>query len=314
MRADAAAAADPGAAVELDARLDHRVLAEGDPRPDPGGAGALDGHPGFEPLARGALLVGFAEGHQLQPGVDARDLDLVVGRVGGDDQALAVEGRHRVGQVVLALGVVVADALEGREQLGPVGEVDPGVDFADFALGLGGVLVLDDPRQVTGLVAHDAAVARGVLGLEGEHRQSGAGLAVGLEHREQGPGAQEGHVAAQDDDLAREARKRALGLEDGVGSAELLALLDGLDRLAQRGADLLGAVPDDGDRARDAQALHGREHVPDEGLARDPVEDLGQGALHPSSLACGENQCGELGNVVRRFGHRDSFSPITKAG
>ncbi|MNL11741.1 hypothetical protein D3C87_1325870 [compost metagenome] len=84
-----------------------------------------------------------------------------------------------------------------------------------------------------------------------------------------------------------------------MGSAELLALLDGLDRVGQRRADRVGPVTDDDHGARDAEALDGRKDVPDEGLARDPVEDLGQGALHPSSLSSGEDQRGELGNVVR---------------
>ena len=74
-----------------------------------------------------------------------------------------------VGQVVLALGVVVVDA--GQPVLEPGGRrgQDACVDFLDGALGLGGVLVLDDAADLAGGVAHDAAVAGGIVQHLGEH-------------------------------------------------------------------------------------------------------------------------------------------------
>ena len=67
-----------------------------------------------------------------------------------------------VGQVVLALGVVVGELRQRLgEELGVEGE-DPGVDLVDLALLGGGVLLLDDRLDVALVVADHPAVAERV--------------------------------------------------------------------------------------------------------------------------------------------------------
>ena len=86
----------------------------------------------------------------------------------------AIVDRHRydVGQVVLALGIVVTEIREPRAQL--VGGTDQhaGVDLTDgFFLGPG-VLLLDDAVYATAL-PDDASVARRVIHVDGQDRHVG---------------------------------------------------------------------------------------------------------------------------------------------
>lgn len=69
---------------------------------------------------------------------------------------------HDIGEVFLALGVVGAEAGEGVTQQCCVEGVDPGVDLGDRALGVGGVLLLDDPQDRSVRVPDDPAIACGI--------------------------------------------------------------------------------------------------------------------------------------------------------
>src|SRR3546814_10029113 len=85
--------------------------------------------------------------------------------------------RHfeHVGQVVLALRVVDGQALQPALERHRVGGKDAGVDGADVALFLGGVLVFDDGADAAFRVAHDAAVAGRVLEIGAQHRDAADG-------------------------------------------------------------------------------------------------------------------------------------------
>ncbi len=123
-------------------------------------------------------LPGTLERRQLRGAVDARHLE----RVGRDmrHHRHAVGGGQLddVGEVVLALGIaVVQPGQPALEQAGGHGH-HAAVDFADFALRLGRVLVLDDGHDLTAPLfrgADDAPVARGVVELDGQQREPLAG-------------------------------------------------------------------------------------------------------------------------------------------
>ena len=84
-------------------------------------------------------------------GILGLERDHVVARV--------AQHRDRVGQVVLALRVLGAQAAQrGREQPAPEA-VDRRVDLVDLAFLGGGVGVLDDARDAPVLAPHDPAEA-----------------------------------------------------------------------------------------------------------------------------------------------------------
>ena len=67
-----------------------------------------------------------------------------------------------IGQVILALAVVVLQLVEGVEQVGAGEDVRAHVHFGDSPLLVGGVLFLDDALKLAGRVADDPAQARGI--------------------------------------------------------------------------------------------------------------------------------------------------------
>jgi hypothetical protein len=105
----------------------------------------------------GALQFG-----QLLAAVDAQHLPLG-GRVAGDD-LFAFGGGHadHVGEVVLALGILVGEPRQPAGQLAGGQAEDAGVHLVDGQLLGAGVLVLDDALHLAPRVAHDAAVAGGL--------------------------------------------------------------------------------------------------------------------------------------------------------
>ena len=152
-RADHGVGADAGGAAQAGAGLDAGVGADLDPGVDPGRAGVDDGdagqHVGLEQAAAG---LGLDRG-EVDPVVDPHRHREVVGEVGGDRVAGLAQGREDVGQVVLALGVVVGEAGEGGGQRRRVEGVGAGVDLADrqlLGVGVAGGFGLDHALDVAG--------------------------------------------------------------------------------------------------------------------------------------------------------------------
>ena len=90
---------------------------------------------------------------EVDPVVDPHRHREVVGEVGGDRVAGLAQGREDVGQVVLALGVVVGEAGEGGGQRRRVEGVGAGVDLADrqlLGVGVAGGFGLDHALDVAG--------------------------------------------------------------------------------------------------------------------------------------------------------------------
>ena len=108
-RADDGAGADRGRAAQAGAGLDPRVGGDLDVGVDPGRAGIDDGDAGEHVgLEDAAARLGLDRG-EVGAVVDPHRHREVVGEVGGDGVAGLAQGGEDVGQVVLALGVVVGE-------------------------------------------------------------------------------------------------------------------------------------------------------------------------------------------------------------
>jgi hypothetical protein len=147
---------DIAAADQLAAHVDTRRIGEGD--------AALHQLHGNVSLVH-ALQLG-----KLQLAVDAFGLP---GRI-------RMRGRHRhafgngqgddVGQVVLALRVAVAQRRQPARQSGGRRDEDAGVDFADRALGIVGILLFDDAGHLAA-DPDDAAIAMWIVEVGRKQRQ-----------------------------------------------------------------------------------------------------------------------------------------------
>ena len=149
-------------AEQLGAGEQRHVVGEHHVGVDPRGGGVHHRHAVAHPAGHDAPVHLTAQLGQLGPVVDALGLHDVVDGEGADTQAVLAGDPDHVGQVELALGVVVGQPRQrADEELGVEGE-DPGVDLGDLALVGRGVLLLHDRLDVALAVAHHAAVAERV--------------------------------------------------------------------------------------------------------------------------------------------------------
>jgi hypothetical protein len=298
-------------AFQMAEGLDHRAGGDADAGPEDhelldGDAGGDLGVPGqVDRLRRGH---GDALDHQ---GATAA---LLPDRLGGGQFGLRVDALHRgfrregragrqaspmgdadhVGQVVFAVGVVVADRIQDVEQSGAVGGQNAGIAVLDLPDAVVGVLGLDDAQQHMVRGQDQAAIGAGVGGLEAQHRDVGARGAQ-VEQRRDRRGAQQRAVGEGHHHVAVEIGQGLAGGQHGVAGAQR-RILDDHRRLTQplAGVDADGGAvgPDHDDDPRAAQGLGGVDGVVQQGPAGDLVQHLGGRRLHPRALAGGEDHGG----------------------
>ena len=235
--------------------------------------------------------------------VDAQVHAGVVLAVGDDPAAGCPHQRQDVAEVVLALGVVVADPADRLGERLRGERVDADVDLPDRELLRRRVAVglrLGDPLDVTVVVADDAAVGAGVLELGGHDRGGRAGGLVGLDQPRDDLRRDEGNVAGEDDDglsLLDHGQRR----QQGPAGAVRLGLDDGLGPLRQRRREV--AIRRDDHRDAAGAGLAGGEHGPgDQRPPAERVQDLGQRGAHARPLAGGHDEDGwggRHGRIVR---------------
>ncbi len=177
VRADLHIVLDDHLAFENHVDVDQHVAANGHFTADIEARRVAQGHTqGHQATAFAHLVVALQFG-QLATVVGALHFHRVVRLFGSHHQAIGHSHGDDVGQVILALGVVV------RQAAHPVGQArgwqcqDTGVAFLDRSLRIVGVLVLNDGRHLALLVTHDAAIAGRIV--EG-HREQAQLLLVGL--------------------------------------------------------------------------------------------------------------------------------------
>ena len=289
--------ADHGRAEELGAGQDRGVGLEDHVGLDPRRGRVHDGDAVLHPAGDDAAVELLAELGELGAVVGPLGLRDVLDEVSADGEAVLAGQAHGVGEVVLALGVVVGDPRQRRDQeLGVEGE-DPGVDLVDLALLGRGVLLLHDRLDVTLLVAHHAAVAERARHPAAEDAHGALGGLVLLGEGLEGLPLQQRGVAGSDDDGA--GGRTASLHRDAYGVAgALLRLLHRQHRAGQQlgdvRPDLLALVADDRDDAGRLDGLHGAEHVADHGAPGDRVQHLHGLRLHAGAAAGGEHDDGEV--------------------
>ena len=226
---------------------------------------------------------------ELHARVHAERLERVLCRQRGDEQALGLEDGDHVREVVLALSVLRAQAVEMREEHGGVEAVGARVDLVDSPLLGRAVLLLDDLLDLAVAVAHDPAVAVRVGQVCREHRDRGTARLASREEACDGLGGHERRVAREHDERSLDARQRLTRAHDRVTGTELLVLANAGDALDE-GLDGRGAVPRDRDHPLAARRASSFDDQPDHGNTQDRVGDLGCVGLHAGPLAGGEDE------------------------
>ena len=190
------------------------------------GLGRLQGGAGPHGCLAQALLDRSLGGRELHPVVDPHRLALLGRQRHGPPPGRAGR-RHGIGQVILALRVVAADAIENLERGRAVERHQARVAELHGALGLARVLVLADRREFA-VLDDQAAVARRVRGLEAERRER-CNLREGSAQGPKRLGRDQRHVGEQHEQMVAAARDGGPGRQHRVGSAEPLALHHDLD-------------------------------------------------------------------------------------
>ncbi|MGF6635480.1 hypothetical protein OKW39_002631 [Paraburkholderia sp. MM6662-R1] len=231
----------------------------------------------MNPLELGELLLA----------VDAERFPLVVGLRGDDFEAGFDRHFDRVGQIELALRVVVFERREPAGKARGRRDDDAGVDFGDLQLLGTRVLLLDDALHVAVLIAHDAAVTGRDVERDGEHAV--AVLAGTPGQCAQRLRTRERHVAIKHQRGQRwiEQRQRLL---HRVAGAELLLLHRELDIGRRDGfAHGFGAVADHDDQAGGLQRAGGVDDMSEERPAGQRMEHLGKRGPHALAGTCRQN-------------------------
>ena len=136
-----------------------------------------------------------------------------------------------------------------------------------------------------------------------------------------GFGADEGHVAGEDEEMfwERGAGELEVGFEHlhGVAGAALLGLEDELDSgVGDSGANAIGFVADDAeDVVGGDDGFGGGDDVEEKGATADLVENLGASALEPRAFAGGHDGDGEVWSVhTGIWSHGDGAGLIARRG
>src|SRR3954452_6745103 len=261
--------ADIRLAVQLAADIDARWIGERD--------AALEEAGSLLPLIN-ALELG-----ELRFAVHAQNLEQLGGLRSTNRRPVGDRERHYVGQVELALRVVIADFGQPPRELGSRRSENSGVDFRNTFLRGGCVALLDDAAHFTAL-SYDASVA-GWIWRRGSNQQQ---CVLAVQHALQRRRSDEWNVAVEHQRVLRAQMRH--GLLGGVRGTELRLLLDE-DQvvLSQRLPNLFPTVSIDDDDALWPQAA-GRAHdVTQQRAAGKRVQNFGLRGKHPRPLTGGQD-------------------------
>ncbi len=288
-RGDADARPEHDVGLDQHVRLDLGVMGERHRRRrDHGNA------PDHQRAAAALLPDRFGLG-KLQPVVDAEQV--LEGRLDGHHlEAAPIGDLDDIGQVELALGVVVADRIEQAERIGARERHQAAIAEIDAALLGAAVAILADRGKRP--VAHDQpAVACRRIGPEAGNHDICAGAELGPQPR-QVVRLQQGRIAESDDDIVMALLDRLARGEHRMGGAEPFGLQEGPGgrrETRHRLADAFRLAPnDDGDVACRA-ARRRLDDMRDHRQAGDRMQDFRHRALHSRALAGGEDD-GQTGS------------------
>ncbi len=187
---------------------------------------------------------------------------------------------QHVGQIELALGIVVANLGQRVEQSTRVKAVEPGVAFAQSRLFGRCVLLLHDARHRASLVAHDAPVPERIVQFHGQHHHGSVIALARLDQLRNRSGRDKRAVARQHHQRAVEVGKRVRAHQNRARRAVLLALHNGLRIALDQRNHLLASMPHHGNHAVHA-SFAGRVHHPaNQRFSQHLVGNLGLLGLH----------------------------------
>src|SRR5947207_4196751 len=258
-----------------------------------------EAHSGVEKCVRLDALIAALELGEIALAVDAQRFGDACSARCRHRHAVAHRERNHVGQEIFAARIAIVDrrqpAREGRGRR----RHDAGVDFADRLLLESRLLVLDDGGHPSVRGANDAAISRRIVEVDREQRQGAPPRVLddftqcrfarqrirAEQHQRHAVGRERGKRAAQR--VARAAR-RILPSPDKIGIGKTLAY------------GVAGAL-DDEDHARD-HGPRGCEHMRQQGLPAERMQNLGQRGVHPLAFPRGEN-----GDLQRQFLRRANY-------
>ena len=289
---DPAERADAHAVAEFDIALEHHVDIDLDIAPHPHRAADVDARRIGHPRTIGAQGLYLA---QLEGALQSRQLPRIVRAFGfkriGDDHDLRRRifvrrrGEH-VGEVVLALRVVVAQVFQPALERGGICGDHAGVDQADAALVLVGILLFDDRGHAALGVAQDAAVTGWIRQVGREHGQPARCIEQALQRMR----GDQWHIAIEHEHagIVGHAGHRLL---HGMAGAELLRLLRPLQvgLVRERGAHRLATMPVDHMDALRRQRARGVDGVRQHRSACHLLQHLRQCGFHSLALAGGQD-------------------------
>ena len=286
-----------GRPEQLHPGQDRDVRLELDVDVDPGGGGIDDRHAVLHPAGQDPVVLLLGQCRELRAVVGTFGLQHVVDRERPDGLAVLARELDGVGEVVLPLGVVVAQPRQHPVEERRVEGEDPAVDLGDRRLLRGGVLLLDDAGHLAGVVAQDPAVAVGVRHHTGQDAHHSSAPRRGPRRRRAGPPPR--GAGCRRPPPARSPRGRRVqrlpGHAYGVPGA-LLGLLDRQHRVGEQlldvRPDLLALVADDGHDPVRMECRDRLEHVRDHAAPGDGVQHLHGLRLHPGAAAGREDDDG----------------------
>lgn len=289
-----------GVADQVRLRPHDGVAADGGIGADPCLRGVEERYALCHPVGIDAVARDGGELGELRARVHTQAVAVVIAMENGDSLVRALENLEHVGQVVLALGVVVGDFADMLLKLGAIEGVAAGVAFKE-RLGLLGraILLLDDAGDGAGFVELDASVAKGLGRREGESGCRIGAAVYGLGELGHGVCLDERQVSVEHHDGAV---FDAAGLDGhlyGVAGTQAFDLLNRLDGdggvgicVLEKRAHFVCMASHDNDHAVAASGDRSVDDPVDHRFAKDLMRYLGVVGLHACALAGGEDDGG----------------------
>ncbi len=203
-----------------------------------------------------------------------------------DHQTIVHRHGDDVSQVILALDVVVRQAIEPLAQVLTRHRKNAGVAFGDQLLRFGRVFVLNDRKHLTLSITHDAPITRGIRQGNGQQRHfCRANL---FQQALQGLHFNQRHIAVQNQHgIGCQRRHR---LSHGMPSSQLLVLQHKVQVVGRQAfANDIGTMADDNVNALWIKLTGTVDNMPKHGISRHGMENLRQRRAHARALTCGEN-------------------------
>ena len=306
---DSRVASDTGVASQLNEGLNDSVWSNFDVAVNHTSFREKDGH------AFGHQLPAFGQPHvmvyfsQIGTGVATENLVGIAGL--HCDHALfgLAENRSHIGEIELTMVIVRVEFVDVAEKRLRIKSVEAGVDFLDFLLGGGKILLFNNGLDIIAEANPDShSFAGGLFVKTGARDETPAthGVSHFLEHMMfNGLGRDQGSVAGKHD-YHIVGSQRLTRDHEGVSGTSLFALQNESDAcVGHRGANSIGFMADDGiDIAGRNYLGGGCDYVRQQRLAADFVQHFGMLRFQAGPFACCHDRDGYAGLAVMfRFRH-----------